>query len=196
MRPLREKLRDAAHTAILDAAEAAFAEHGVDAPMERIAAKAGVAVGTLYNHFENRAELLEALLDARRAELIAATAAAVKATEGQRFEPRLVATLEQIVAATRQQMRFRQLIFQADLPMKRSGRNEAVKELAQVFSGLLEQGRKEGVLAKDPGELQPVILSSLLAMAFGLSLKAPDRLSLERIPAFVAHQFVHGASAK
>src|SRR5439155_24293704 len=63
-RRLRDRLRDAAHEAILDAAEEAFARHGMDAPMEAIASLAGVAVGTLYNHFDSRAALLEALMSA------------------------------------------------------------------------------------------------------------------------------------
>ncbi|WP_189244802.1 TetR/AcrR family transcriptional regulator [Streptosporangium pseudovulgare] len=45
-------------------AEAAtiFAEHGVEASLEEIARRAGVANGTLYSHFPTRQALLEALL--------------------------------------------------------------------------------------------------------------------------------------
>ncbi|NUO57797.1 MAG: TetR/AcrR family transcriptional regulator [Hamadaea sp.] len=50
---------------LLAAAETAFREHGVDAPLERIARSAGVAIGTLYGHFPNRRALLGALLRER-----------------------------------------------------------------------------------------------------------------------------------
>jgi AcrR family transcriptional regulator len=52
---LRERLREEAARAILAAAEEVFATDGLQARMERIAEQAGVAVGTLYNHFEDRA---------------------------------------------------------------------------------------------------------------------------------------------
>src|SRR5246127_3181549 len=45
----------------LDAATAAFAENGADAPLEDIARRAGVGIGTLYRHFPTRDELNEAV---------------------------------------------------------------------------------------------------------------------------------------
>ena len=72
VRPLRERLREETALAIAAAAEQVFAERGVhDARMEEIAARAGVAVGTVYNHFEDRDALLASLLEKRRAELAA-----------------------------------------------------------------------------------------------------------------------------
>ena len=46
---------------LLAAAASAFAEQGADAPLEDIARRAGVGIGTLYRHFPNRQALLEAL---------------------------------------------------------------------------------------------------------------------------------------
>jgi AcrR family transcriptional regulator len=52
--------------AILDAAAALFAEHGVDAvSMDQVAAAAGVGKGTLFRRFGDKAGLAAALLDAR-----------------------------------------------------------------------------------------------------------------------------------
>lgn len=196
VRPLREKLRDAAHDAILEAAEQAFAEHGINAPMEKIAARAGVAVGTLYNHFENRAALLDALTVTRRRELLAAASSTLQSTEGQKFEPRLRATIGALLEATQQQLQFRRLMFQADMPTSRSRKSAAVKEIANVFADLLAQGRKEKVLAEDPNGLQPYVLSTLLSTAFGVTMMAPDRLPLAEVPDFVVNQFLHGAAAR
>ncbi|MDT0265694.1 helix-turn-helix domain-containing protein [Streptomyces sp. DSM 44915] len=47
---------------LLAEADAAFREQGTEASLERIARRAGVAVGTLYGHFPSRAALLDALL--------------------------------------------------------------------------------------------------------------------------------------
>ena len=45
--------------ALLCAARHAFAEHGLDAPLEQVARQAGVAIGTLYRHFPTRVELVQ-----------------------------------------------------------------------------------------------------------------------------------------
>ncbi|MET7768425.1 helix-turn-helix domain-containing protein [Nocardia sp. NPDC005366] len=47
---------------LLGEARTAFIERGIDAPLEEIAARAGVGVGTLYRHFPTREALLETLL--------------------------------------------------------------------------------------------------------------------------------------
>ncbi len=42
-------------------ARTAFARHGADAPLEDVARRAGVGIGTLYRHFPNRHALLSAI---------------------------------------------------------------------------------------------------------------------------------------
>lgn len=46
--------------ALLEAAAAAFTEHGPDASLEDVARRAGVGIGTLYRHFPTREALVEA----------------------------------------------------------------------------------------------------------------------------------------
>jgi AcrR family transcriptional regulator len=46
---------------LISAATAAFAEKGADAPLEDIARRAGVGIGTLYRHFPNRLDLQAAV---------------------------------------------------------------------------------------------------------------------------------------
>jgi AcrR family transcriptional regulator len=62
-RPLR---RDAEVnlSRILIAARDVFAEHGYEASMEEIAMRADVGVGTLYRRFPNKADLLDAVVEA------------------------------------------------------------------------------------------------------------------------------------
>lgn len=59
-RPLRADARRNVD-ALLDAAKAAFASSGVDAPAKEIADLAGVGVGTLYRHFPKRSDLVKAV---------------------------------------------------------------------------------------------------------------------------------------
>jgi AcrR family transcriptional regulator len=70
---LRDRLRTATRDAILHAASEVFAADGAaNARVEDIAARAGVAVGTVYNYFGDRAALVRVLLDIRTAELFTA----------------------------------------------------------------------------------------------------------------------------
>ncbi|GGK66910.1 TetR family transcriptional regulator [Sphaerisporangium melleum] len=47
---------------ILDAAAAVFAAHGASASTEQIAARAGVAIGTVFRHFPTKKDLLRAIV--------------------------------------------------------------------------------------------------------------------------------------
>jgi AcrR family transcriptional regulator len=49
------------HTKLVEAATAAFAEKGADAPLDDIARRAGVGIGTLYRHFPTRTDLQAAV---------------------------------------------------------------------------------------------------------------------------------------
>ncbi|MEU3603118.1 TetR/AcrR family transcriptional regulator [Streptomyces sp. NPDC006798] len=59
----RSKRADAVRNqqTLLDAAAEVFSTSGVDAPIRRIAARAGVGLGTLYRHFPTRADLVTAV---------------------------------------------------------------------------------------------------------------------------------------
>ena len=60
-RPLRaDAQRNRAR--LLEAAEAVFAAEGISVPVDLIAEKAGVGVGTLYRHFPTKEKLCEAVL--------------------------------------------------------------------------------------------------------------------------------------
>jgi AcrR family transcriptional regulator len=59
-RPLRADARRN-YDALVTAARAVFAESGTSAPLEAIAERAGVGIGTLYRHFPTRRALLEAV---------------------------------------------------------------------------------------------------------------------------------------
>jgi AcrR family transcriptional regulator len=58
-RPAEDLRADARqnHARLLTAASEAFAEKGADAPLEDIARRAGVGIGTLYRHFPTRLDL-------------------------------------------------------------------------------------------------------------------------------------------
>ena len=55
---------------ILQAAASVFAEHGLGAPMDAVADRAGVGVGTVYRRFPDKEALVEALFEARIGRII------------------------------------------------------------------------------------------------------------------------------
>ena len=72
---------------ILVAARAAMARDGLDAQMEEIAKAAGVGVGTVYRHFPNKDELVDALANERFERLAeAAREALAESDPWQSFE--------------------------------------------------------------------------------------------------------------
>lgn len=75
---------------ILSAAVALFAERGVDAEVRDIAERAGVAVGTLYNHFPRKDHLLVAVLREALREF-------QQATEQALIEPDVIVALRSFV---------------------------------------------------------------------------------------------------
>lgn len=79
-RPLRaDAQRNRA--SILQAAEAAFAADGIEVPVDVIADKASVGVGTLYRHFPTKEKLCEAILLERLSSLAAHARALVDADD-------------------------------------------------------------------------------------------------------------------
>ncbi|TKA11969.1 TetR/AcrR family transcriptional regulator [Actinacidiphila oryziradicis] len=83
--------------ALLTAAAEVFASDGVDAPVRRITARAGVGAGTLYRHFPQRSDLITAVF---RHEVDACVEAA----------PALSAQHEPAEALTRWLQRFAQFV--------------------------------------------------------------------------------------
>lgn len=93
----REQRKDAAERrdAILAAAEVAFAENGLDVPLEQICLAAGVGRATLYRNFENRIALIHAIMRNNVEKLEAIVAEVALAPNG--LELYLTEVCEQLV---------------------------------------------------------------------------------------------------
>src|SRR5829696_6933448 len=66
---------------IVAAAQAVFAESGLDAPLEAIAQRAGVGIATLYRRFPTREDLVAASFAPKMAEYTAAIEEALQAAD-------------------------------------------------------------------------------------------------------------------
>jgi AcrR family transcriptional regulator len=72
--PKRRLRRDAQanHDRIVAAARAAFAADGIEVPVEEIARRAAVGMGTLYRHFPAKEDLIDAVLEEAFEEFVSA----------------------------------------------------------------------------------------------------------------------------
>ena len=70
------------HELLVEAARELFMEQGVEAPLEEVARRAGLGIGTLYRHFATRDALVEAIVERRMGELLAIAEAALSEPDG------------------------------------------------------------------------------------------------------------------
>ncbi len=129
---------------LLVATRAAFQERGLDVGVDEIARRAGVGVGTLYRHFPTKDALIDAIVDARFAEL---TGAAEQALEEEDvwagFESFLVAAVE-LQAVDRG---FKDALAARGRDEKRV--KAARRGLHDAIERLVDRGREEGALRAD-----------------------------------------------
>ncbi len=166
---LRSRLREATDAAILTAAEHVFAEQGLhNARMNDIASHAGVAVGTLYNHFKDRDALLAELMDARVGELLSRMDAAL-AGEGD-FRARLTAVMRAKLDYYAEHRPFFYIFQQGELA-GRAGTHYPVagQKLPQILHDvharlekLIKRGLKEKALRPEGADLYPAIIIGLM----------------------------------
>lgn len=154
-RPLR---RDARHNRekLLAAARQVFAEHGMDAPLEQVARRAGVAIGTLYRHFPTRTEFLQAIFTEKlRTWLEAAERAAEMDDVWEGFRH----YLETMCLLQADDRGFNDLA-SIRLPTSPS-LNEAHSRIAQLSTRIVERAQQQGALRPDvtPEDLAFVVWS-------------------------------------
>ncbi|WNG26000.1 TetR/AcrR family transcriptional regulator [Cystobacter fuscus] len=169
---LRERLREETEQALLEAAEQVFAEQGVGGTrIEDISKRAGVAVGTLYNYFEDREELLAALMARRRAELVKMLDEVSEAAHGKPWHEEFDAFLRATLTFLEQHRRFFSILIQGEMAApchtsateKRSG--SGLDDIHACAERLVRRGVAEGVLKPEFAALYPALLLGMLRSA-------------------------------
>jgi len=190
---LRERFRAETRDAILGAAEVALAEHGArGARMEVIAQRAGIAVGTLYNYFADRQELIEALFDVRRRELVGALDRALAQAEAQPFEARLTAFFAAGLGHFQAHRAFIALAVHEELRAG-PGRWPMLLEVRARAERLIDAGLAAGLLRPEDRATYPHVLIGLLRGLIDTALEA-DQPGLPRAALAAAVRcFLQGA---
>jgi TetR/AcrR family fatty acid metabolism transcriptional regulator len=181
--PLRERQRQERETLILRAAEELFLERGYhDTSIEDIAARVGIAKGTVYLHFASKEDLVLALLERG----IHAFAGALDAILTSHRTPR--SKVEAIVEQTYGSMLggraqlfttvFRNPELMARMQEKRNLMHELWEQPMRRLTALLDEGKAAGEF--DPSIPTPLMLTLLWSL---LTPHGMQRLANEQIPA-------------
>lgn len=195
---LRERVRAETTRAVLGAAETVFAAQGLRAArMEDIAARAGVAVGTVYNHFEDREALLQALLATRRTELVEKLDAALEAGSGQPFPALLELFTRAVLDHFESHRAFFTIIMEGEHERGLAGAGRpsgTMLEVQQRVEHLIARGLRKKALRS--GDLWPAIFMGAVksVMVHSLNDTARARPLGERAPELVRF-FLEGAGA-
>ncbi|MEZ4294624.1 MAG: TetR/AcrR family transcriptional regulator [Polyangiaceae bacterium] len=200
----REEQKAIIRNAILDAAEAVFAEKGFHgARIQDVAREARIAVGTVYNHFEQKDDLLRAVLEDRSAQLLERLSP--RPSDPEPFEARLTARFARVLAFIDEHRAFFQVASQhgvfglgasrlpsADTSAACGKRMQQVERIRAMFRGMIEEGLAAGVL--QPTEPQALVwcLGGIFK-TFTLGALEHNAPSLEGLAPTITHLFLHGA---
>lgn len=179
--------------AVLAAAEQVFADQGLHgASMAQIAEKAGVAVGTLYNHFEDRESLVDALLNQRRRELLLRLDDAHALLGKETFKKQLDGFLRALFDHFEEHRAFLRTVFLSEHGAWNTS-SDLLRALYDRIEDLLKVGRREKVLKADPSHSHAVVLlGSVRAMLVREKYGAPP-IDSQAAVALLAESFLDGA---
>lgn len=188
---VRKSQKEAAGTEILVAAEELLLTHGTHAVnMAAIAKRAGIAVGTLYNYFTDKEDLLKSLLETRRVEMTRTLDAEIASLAGQPFAERLRAVLGVLFNPDPMRIRFRHLMRVSFDELGASASDSMHHTFAKWMEPIVESGIKEGALRDCPAEMQSLVLVSIIKVTGELILN--ERLTAEKGADIVTNSFLYG----
>jgi len=176
---------------LVEQARIAFAEFGVDASLDEIARRAGVASGTLYRHFPTRLDLIEAVLAEQIAELVRLGRSLEKA------EDEFDALSTWLRAALVHALTYRGLsaaVMNSALDRENGLVSAWHAELFEVGAGLLARARQSGMIVPDAEEADVLKMVGAIAWA---SQNAPDGgAQADRLLALLVNGLRHRDSAR
>ena len=153
---------------LVEQARIAFAEFGVDASLDEIARRAGVASGTLYRHFPTRLDLIEAVLSGQIAELAGLGRGLLTA------EDEFDALSAWLRAAVMHALTYRGLsaaVLNSALDRENGLVSSWHAELFEVGAALLARARQSGAVVADADEADVLKMIGAIAWA---AQDAPD----------------------
>ena len=191
---LRDRLRQSAREEILAAAERIFSRDGLaTARMDAIAKEAGVAVGTLYNHFLDRDALIRSLNESHRVELLKSFDEQVSAAKGGRAE--IEAAVRAVLEHLELHAPFQRILMESE-QYGLSGIKSLMEELYDRTQQVVQRIVKRGELRTDDAALWPTLLFGMVRGLMIRRMKHGHVNDPKRAGEIVARAFYDGAGVK
>jgi AcrR family transcriptional regulator len=172
---------------LVEQAKIAFAEFGVDASLDEIARRAGVASGTLYRHFPTRLDLIEAVLAEQIAQLV---------DLGRRLltaEDEFDALSTWLRAALRHGLTYRGLsaaVMDSALDHENGPVSTWHAQMFQAGAALLARARQTGVIVSDANDAD--VLKMIGAIAWAAQGTPDSSAQADRLLALLLNGLQHG----
>jgi AcrR family transcriptional regulator len=132
-------------SAILKAAEIVIRTQGADAPIDEIAKRAGVGVGTVYRNYPTKAALIQAIIESRIAPIVRA---ARKASAAQDSGDAFFALLRRLAEESAALKALAESIAAAGIDLH-AAKKELSDELMTAMSELLARAQRSGRVRRD-----------------------------------------------
>ncbi len=191
---LRARFKETVAVAILDAAEHVAGEAGLgEASLQAIAQRAGVAVGTIYNHFEDREELFAELFARRKQELFDVMDAAMKRSSTAPFEVQLDVFVRTLFAHFDERRAYLRIFFGAEGKAAHISKGaEKRSPLQQRAERIVKLGIKQKKLRSEGADLSTLYLLGMFRAVLIARIESPSPFVDETDG--VVKLFLHGAA--
>jgi AcrR family transcriptional regulator len=195
---VRDDAKELFRRAVLDAAEEVFAEHGYHrARIQDIAKRARVGVGTIYNHFAQKEDVLAALLVERGDEIHAELER--RPSDPDEFEPQFRARFGRVVSFLARHNQFFRLAASVGLLGEEPAVNAPIVDIHReqearmraTVDAMLADGIAQKALAPHPvASLARFLRGAMKQVLLGT---AQDGGDLEKEAAWALELFLRGA---
>jgi AcrR family transcriptional regulator len=160
---LRDKLKETTREAILEAAVAVIISGSGEIRMEDIAEKAGVAIGTLYNYFDNRQMLIDTIIERRRNTADSYIRKSLEQTKDQHISTRL----ENLFQTLFNFLERHRTVTHHSLQLKEtnttnSGRRSLMDMLNDYVREMLQSALERKEIRPEYMEIYPMVISGYL----------------------------------
>lgn len=160
---------------VLEVAQAVFANEGLAVPIDEIAKRAGLGIGTLYRHFPTKEALFEAIVIGRMEALVAEAKAALDERDACEA---LFGVLRNMMAGNAAKKDFIDALASTGFDVMRAI-GEIKKELHATLELLLKRAQRAKKIRKDIDikELMALLMGALGGLErMGIDAKARERL--------------------
>jgi AcrR family transcriptional regulator len=200
---MRLRMKEEARAAILDAAEQVLAEQGFHAArMDDIAERVGVSVGTLYNYFKDRQQLLEALMEVRGRELLTLLDGELERSQGTPYRARLQGFLHCILEHSQRHFPLFTVLLEKGTQRGSATEEELNRhlhmwhEVSRRVEQLNQEGLREGALRPEDASHYPKVLLGMVQSTLLLQLLEKQPAPIDAQLALLLRCFLDGAAPR